>query len=244
MSDETKPSADRLSEWFVPRFGSRRFRTAFGLLFPPYTGMVLAYAVFGSMLAPEVHWDRVGAVVLIYFLGLGVAAHALDGIGGGGAAPWGDAFSRKGLWVAVVVSLTAAYGIAAYYMIQYVPYLLVIALLEGFFAFAYNLEWFAGRFHTDGWFAFSWGFLPVTAGYLIQTNGLSLSALVVGGAASLFSLVEINASRPYKALKRRRNGLGEEERRRMDRYERILKSVSMGVCLMGAALLWWRWWGG
>jgi hypothetical protein len=231
--------ADRHSEWFVPRFGPRRFRLAVGLLFLPYTGMVLSYAVFGSVLAPEVYWDRLGALVLIYFLGLGIAAHALDALGSKGVKPWGSAFSKGQLWLAVVLSLVLAYGIAGYYMLRYVPLLLVIALLEGFFAFAYNLEWFDGKFHTDGWFAFSWGFLPVTAGYVMQTNRLSFTVLTVGISACLFSLIEIKASRPYKGLKSRSGALGEEERRLLERYETILKSVSLGVCLLAAGLLLW-----
>ena len=36
---------DRTTEWFVPRFGPPRFRAIVGLLFLPYTGMVLAYTV-------------------------------------------------------------------------------------------------------------------------------------------------------------------------------------------------------
>ena len=67
--------ADRRSEWFVPSFGPERFRLAVGLLFLPYTGMVLAYTVMGSMLAAAVHWDRVVGIVAIYFLALGVGAH-------------------------------------------------------------------------------------------------------------------------------------------------------------------------
>ena len=60
----------RLNEWFVPGFGPLRLRIAIGLLFLPYTGMVLAFTVIGSMLAGTVHWDRVAAIVVIYFLAL------------------------------------------------------------------------------------------------------------------------------------------------------------------------------
>ena len=34
----------RGSEWFVPQFGPQRFRLMVGLLFLPYTGMVLSFA--------------------------------------------------------------------------------------------------------------------------------------------------------------------------------------------------------
>jgi hypothetical protein len=232
--------SDRQSECFVPKFGPRRFRAAIGLLFLPYTGMVLSFAVIGSVLADEIHRVRLAAIVLVYFLGLGIAAHALDALGGKGVKPWGNAFSRKQLWLLAMGSLVLAYGIASYFMILYVPLLLVIAILEGFFVFAYNLEWFKGKVHTDGWFAFSWGFLPVLAGYIMQTNRLNIEVLIVGVSTSLFSLIEIKISRPYKELKRRSGLLTEYEAQLMERYEIVLKSVSIGVCLLGVGLVYWR----
>jgi hypothetical protein len=199
--------------------------------------MVLSYTVIGSLLADFIYWERVVAIVCIYFLGLGIAAHALDALGSKGVKPWGDAFSKRQLRILTFGSLLLAYGIAAYFMIRYAPLLWVIAILEGFFVFAYNLEWFDGKFHTDGWFAFSWGFLPVLAGNIIQTNRLTLGAVVVGVSMSLLSLVEIKASRPYKDLKRRLTSQSEDDRQLMERYEIILKSVSLGVCLLGAGFI-------
>jgi hypothetical protein len=198
--------------------------------------MVLSFPVLGSMFADTIHWDRVAAIALIYLLGLGVGAHALDALGGGASKPWGNVFTRSGLWLAAALSLMSAYGIAAYYMFRYVPVLWSVAILEGFFVFAYNLEWFGGRFHTDRWFAFSWGFLPVLAGCIMQTNRITLGAIVTGSAASLLSLVEIKASRPYKELKQRPIPLGEADMAVMERYEAILRCISLGVILLGAGL--------
>lgn len=232
--------ATRGSEWFVPRFGPPRFRLIVGMLFLPYTGMVLSYAVMGSLLADPVHWDRVGALAAAYFLGLGVGAHALDAVGSREAKPWGAVFAPRQLWALAGGSVAAAYAIAAYYMVRYVPLLWGVALLEGFFLFAYNLEWFGGRFHTEGWFAFSWGFLPVLAGYVMQTNRVGPDAVLLGGAAALFSYVEIQASRPYKDLKRRSGSLTGYERQLMARCEAVLKGISLGVLLLAAGLLVWR----
>ena len=235
----------RLSEWFVPRWGPQRLRVAIGLLFLPYTGMVLSYTVIGGMLAPSIAWDRVGALLVIYFLGLGIAAHALDALGSRGPKPWGEVFSRQSLWIAAAVALVIAYAIAGYYSIRHVPWLAAIALIEGFFVFAYNLEWWNGRFHTDKWFALSWGALPVLAGYVMQTNTLSLAALLVAGAMAALSVVEITASRPYKTLKRRdttcRAPTDENDTETLIvRYERILKSVSLGVIALGLGLALFR----
>lgn len=229
---------DRRSEWFVPPFGPLAFRLWIGLLFLPYTGMVLAYTVIGSMLAERIYWERVGAIALIYFLGLGIGAHALDAIGGKGAKPWGARFTRRQLWIVALAALIPAYGLGFYYIFHHTPQLAIIALLEGFFLFAYNLELFEGRFHTDEWFAFSWGLLPVLAGYVIQTNRISLPALITSAAMGLLSLVEINASRPYKELKRTGRA---DPFLHQDRYEAILKCVSFGVMLLAAGLAAWRW---
>jgi hypothetical protein len=228
---------DRQCEWFVPKFGSPKFRSLVGLLFLPYTGMVLAYSVIGSMLASSIHLERVLAIVVIYFLGLGIAAHALDALGSRGTKPWGSVFTTVQLWLMALLSLVLAYLIAIYYMVHYVPWLAVVAACEGFFVFAYNLEWFQGRFHTDLWFAFSWGFLPVLAGYIMQTNRISLGAIVVAVSMAFFSVVEIKASRPYRSLRKRFNTLRDEEKFLMIRYEAILKAISLGTILLGGGLL-------
>ncbi len=230
-------SAARTSEWFVPRVGPLRFRTFVGLLFLPYTGMVLSFALIGSLLAASVRYERLVAIVVVYFLGLGIAAHALDALGAKGIKPWGAAYTRRQLWLIAAVALLGAYGIAVYYMTRFVAWLWPLALAEGFFVFAYNLEWFSGRFHTDRWFAFSWGALPVLAGYVMQTNRLSLAALVVAAATALFATLEIKASRPYKELRRSPAALSGEEQALLRRYEQILQCVSLGVILLGCGLL-------
>lgn len=233
-------SSDRGNEWFVPNYGTVRFRLFVGLLFLPYTGMVLSFSVIGSMLSHSVYWDRVIAIVLIYFFGLGVAAHALDAVGSKGTKPWGTVFTRTQLWVLAAISLGLAYFIAFYYIIRHVPLLLSMAVCEGFFVFAYNLEWFQGRFHTDTWFAISWGFLPVLSGYIMQTNTVSIEALVLAASMAFFSLVEIKASRPYRDLRRRSNALQDQEKILMKRYEALLKNISLGVICLGGGMLIWR----
>jgi len=230
----------RRAEWFVPKFGPLKFRTFVGLLFLPYTGMVLAFSVIGSLLADPVSHERLVAIVVIYFFGLGIAAHALDALGSKGIKPWGAVFTKIQLWLVALISLAFAYGIAIYYMVRYVPLLWVVAILEGFFVFAYNLEWLTGRFHTDRWFAVSWGALPVLAGYIMQTNRISLPALILAISMALFSSIEIKASRPYKELKRRWPNLNGEEQALMQRYETLLKCISLGVILLGGGLLLWK----
>jgi hypothetical protein len=234
-SNSAPPS--RISEWFVPRFGPLRFRIFVGLLFLPYTGMVLSFAVIGSLLAERLSYERILAIVTIYFFGLGVAAHALDALGSKGTKPWGAVFTRRQLWLIAILALAVAYGVAIYYMLRYVPALWVIAIIEGFFVFAYNLEWFSGRFHTDAWFAVSWGALPVLAGFVMQTNTITVSAAIVALSMALTATIEIKASRPYKELKRRGPQLAADEYALLLRYEILLKCVSLGALLLGLGLL-------
>ena len=229
--------ATRASEWFVPSFGPAFFRSFVGLLFLPYTGMVLAFLAIGAALAPRIHWGRLLAIEAIYFLALAVGAHALDALGSSQERPWGEVFDKGHLRIIALTSIGAAYAIAIYYMIRYVPLLWPMALCEGFFVFAYNLEWFQGRFHSDNWFAFSWGFLPGLAGYIMQTNAVSVEAFVCACAMALFSIVEIRASRPYKTLKKLGSGLTEDQVHLMIRYESILKGISLGTILLAGGLL-------
>jgi hypothetical protein len=154
------------------------------------------------MLAPAVQWDRVGAIALIYALALGIGAHAADTIGSKKAKPWGSYFTRKQMLMLLAASVAGAYAIGMYYIVLYAPALAIVAVLEGFFLFAYNFELWNGRFHNDFWFAVSWGALPVAAGYVIQTNSFGVLPAVAATAAAIVSYAEIRLSRPYKELKK------------------------------------------
>ena len=178
---------DRRTEWFVPSFGPERFRVAVGLLFLPYTGMVLSFAVIGSMLAPALHWDRVAAIVVIYFLALGIGAHVLDAVGSRGAKPWGEAFTRAQLWTLAIASLVAAYAIGIWYMVLYTPLLWLIAIPEGFFLLAYNLE-------SD---KPAWRFPQVGSGHSAGGTMTTAGGLVFfGDDAQSFEAVDAQTGKP------------------------------------------------
>ena len=234
--------SDRRTEWFVPTWGPLKVQVLIGLLFLPYTGMVLAYTIIGSMLAEHIHWDRVGAIVVVYFFALGIGAHALDAVGSKGVKPWGTVFSNRSLWLLALSLIVIAYAILISYMLRSTPLLSLLAVAEGFFLFAYNLEWFHGRFHNDAWFAVSWGSLPVLVGYILQTNRISIAGLLVALSMGFLSLVEIKASRPYKALKLSVAAMEtkNEQREYLESFELILKSISFGVIVLGIGLLVWR----
>ncbi|TLY05064.1 MAG: hypothetical protein E6K92_02145 [Thaumarchaeota archaeon] len=229
----TITNGSRINEWFVPKFGPTRFRVFVGLLFLPYTGMCVSFTIIGSMIATEIAWDRVGAIALIYALALGVSAHVADSLGSKKAKPWGSYFTKSQLLVLMVTTLAAAYGIGIYYIVLFVPLLGIIAALEGFFLFAYNFEAFGGRFHSNFWFAISWGTLPALAGYVMQANSISIVALLVSGLTGLVSYAEIRMSRPYKRL--RQSGDYPEHTKRLERGLKIISLVTIAFAITLAA---------
>jgi len=230
MTEET-----RLNEWFVPKFGPAKFRMFVGLLFLPYTGMCISFAVIGSLLPQHIQWERTEAISLIYALALGISAHVADSIGSKKVKPWGTLFSKKQLVVIMLSSLVAAYSVGFYYILLYAPVLSIIAVLEGFFLIAYNFELFSGRFHNDFWFAVSWGTLPLLAGFIIQTNSVNLLAATVSVCTGIVSYAEIRLSRPYKMLMKT---LAEPKRTKM--LEKGLKSLSIGTITFGLATIAYR----
>lgn len=233
----TAEKETRINEWFVPRFGPKKFRIFVGLLFLPYTGMCVSFAVLGSISAGTVAWDRVGGIALIYFLALGVSAHAADSIGSKRVKPWGRNFSKRELALLAACTLAAAYAIGIYYIVYFVPLLAPIAALEGFFLLAYNLELFGGRFHNNFWFAVSWGVLPALAGYIMQTNSLGIVAAAVASCTGLASYAEIRLSRPYKELAR--NGRDPGRARKLERQLKVLSLVTIALtcCLVASRIV-------
>jgi hypothetical protein len=212
--------SDRYSEWFVPKFGPRNFRLCCGILFLPYTGMVVSFAAWGSF-ATSFSIERLVAICVLYFLALGVSAHCLDAVGSK-AKPWGI-LSKKKILLVSLSSLSAACIIGLYYAFLDSPLLFSIGVAEIFFLFAYNLELFKGRFHNNTIFVISWGVLPVFAGCAIQTNTISTAALILSGIAAALSFVLIKKSRKYKKL------VHESTIHNTYREEIVLKLLSIGV---------------
>ncbi len=213
--------SDRISEWFVPKFGPLKFRKSIGILYLPYTAILVCFAALGAI-SGNLEIERIIAVMVIYFLALGVSAHIFDAIGGK-TKPWGDLPKRK-LWAIALGTLSIAFGIGIYYAFLDSPLLFPIGIIEGFFLFAYNLELFGGKFHNKKSTIISWGILPVFAGSAIQTNAISLETIIISGITALITYVLITNSRPYKILKQT-NG----DPNQIKRKEIILKLLSFGV---------------
>ena len=193
---------DRTSEWFVPKFGSKKFRISIGILFLPYTSIVTCFAALGAISGP-LQLERVAAICVIYILALGVGAHLLDAVGGK-TKPWGILPKRK-IWIMALFAVGIAFSV-------------------GFFLFAYSLELFGGKFHNNPSTIFSWGILPVFAGSIIQTNSITIETIVIATITGLVTYALITTSRRYKILKRD-NG----DRHIIKKKEDILKLITIGV---------------
>lgn len=222
----------RLNEWFVPKFGPLKFRLAVGLLFLPYTFMCISFTILGSILSPVLYIDRLISISIIYFLSLGIAAHLADSIGSKKVKPWGKTISKKRAWMIIIICLSISYVLGSFYIIFHSPLLLVVAVAEGFFLFAYNLELFKGLFHNNFWFSISWGMLPFLAGYVIQANSFSSSSILISILPAIISYVEITISRQYKILKRQGDNSN-----KVKRSETYLKIISLGTILITMFLL-------
>jgi hypothetical protein len=222
----------RINEWYVPKFGPMKFRLFIGLLFLPYTGMCISFVIMGALLSPSTNVERLFVICIIYFISLGIAAHIADNIGSKKRTPWGEVLSKKQSWIILISSLSVSYILGFYYIIYYTPSLLIIAILEGFFLFAYNFEIVKGFFHNDFWFSVSWGILPFMAGFVIQTNSITLYPLLLSLVAFFLSFLEIRISRPYKKYKRDKTNVNKSKF-----YEKCLKMLSLGTIFSTLVLL-------
>lgn len=170
------------------------------LLHPPYTLWHLSYVVLGAALAPSLHYDRLGATLLAFFLAVGVAAHALDEVRGHPLKtriPDAVLYTLGGLGMAGAVGL----GIAGVMFAS--PWLIIFVAFGAFIVPAYNLEWFQGRFHTGFWFAAAWGAFPFLTSYWMAAGRFEASALFGAVAVFTVSLAQRALSRRVRTLRRK-----------------------------------------
>jgi hypothetical protein len=177
-----------------------RARDLVTLLHPPYTAWHLSYVLLGVAAAPVVHAGRLAATLVAFFLAVGVAAHALDELHG---RPLGTALSRRALTLLAVASLVGAVAIGVAVMIDVSWTLAPFIVAGAFLVLAYNLEWFAGRFHTDLWFALAWGAFPALTSWWIQALEFRVSGLLVAAGCCGLSVAQRRLSTPARELRRR-----------------------------------------
>jgi hypothetical protein len=169
------------------------------LLHPPYTVWHLSYVAIGASLAPTLSGVRLGASVLAFFFGVGLTAHALDELSG---RPLGTGISGRVLWAIAVGGLAGAVGLGVLGAIEVSSWLLAFVAFGGFIVVAYNLELFRGAFHSDAWFAVSWGAFPALTAYFAQAGKLRVEAFLVALACLFLSAAQRRLSTPVRRLRR------------------------------------------
>ncbi len=179
--------------------GGGGWRGAVTLLHLPYTAWHLSYVVVGGCLAATVAWGRLGLTVVAFALALGVGAHALDELNG---RPLSTSLPGHVLVLAAIASVAGAAAIGIFVAATFSWWLLVFVGIGAFLVPAYNLELFAGRFHTDLWFALAWGAFPVLTGFFACAGELQPEALIAAAWATLLSLGQRSLSTRARALRR------------------------------------------
>ena len=216
------------------------------LLHPPYTLWHLSYVLLGISLSPKIYFDRSVAVMVAFFLGLGIGAHALDETMG---SPLRTRISKKRLYAIGFSALTAAVSIGLYYAFSLSLFLIPVIIAEAFFALVYNLEMFGSAFHTTFVFALSWGVIPFVAGYFLNSLSLSLEAVLASIAVYLLTFVQRTLSLQARHFRRDfqvsveslKLSSGEEIRTTTSELispaERSLKALSAMVFVLALALI-------
>lgn len=169
------------------------------LLHLPFTLWHLSYVVLGAAAAATVHLDRVGWVVLAFFLAVGLAAHALDELHG---RPLGTRISDGALLIIAAASLAGALTIGAYAALVISLWTLAFVSFGVFIVLAYNLELWGGRFHSDLWFGISWGAFPALAGYWANMERLDVQVALIASACLVLSLAQRALSKQARKLRR------------------------------------------
>jgi hypothetical protein len=170
------------------------------LVHPPYTLWHLSYVAIGATLAPHFKADVLGFGLLAFFLGMGVAAHALDELNG---HPLQTRIGDTALVALAVASLAGAAAIGVAVALRTSLWLLAFVAAGAFIAVAYNLELFDERFHGDPWFSLAWGAFPVLATYFAASETIRIEAVLAAGFAAFLSHAQRRLSTPVRLVRRR-----------------------------------------
>jgi hypothetical protein len=205
------------------------------LLHWPYTLWNLSYVVIGAALAPVWLPLRLGAGLVAFFLGLGIAAHAFDELHG---RPLRTEIPGAVLWALAAGSLAGAVAIGIAAAIAWTPWLLAFVAFGGFIVVAYNLELFGGRFHGDWWLAVSWGATPILAAYVAAAEELTWEALFAAAFGVLLLVAQRRLSTPVRAVRRTMPDVEDAARAALiSGAEDALQAMAAAVVCLAVALV-------
>ncbi len=169
------------------------------LLHPPYTAWHLSFVAIGAALTPAFSLSRLLPTLAAFFLAVGIGAHALDELQG---RPLKTRIPDAVLRALGAASLVLAVGIGVVGALVVDPWIGAFVAAGSFMVVAYSLELFAGRFHTDLWFALSWGSFPVLTGFFAVAGTLSLAALFGALFGLALSLAQRHLSTRVRDVRR------------------------------------------
>jgi hypothetical protein len=188
---------DRPAFYALPRGGWRDWWT---LLHPPYTLWHLSYVALGAATAAELDLYLLWMSLLGFFLGVGLAAHALDELRG---RPLGTSIPDRVLEGLAIIALAGAVAVGIVGIVEVSAWIAAFIVVGAFLVVAYNLELWGGAFHSDLWFALAWGGFPALTGGFAQDGRLRVTAVLVAGACVAISAAQRALSTPVRRLRRR-----------------------------------------
>jgi hypothetical protein len=204
------------------------------LLHPPYTAWHLSYVVIGTALSPEFAGRRLFAALASFFLALGIGAHALDELNG---RPLRTQIPDRVLIGLAAVSIAAATAIGIAAALAWTLWLLLFVAAGAFLVVAYNLELFGGAFHSDPWFALSWGAFPLLTGYFVVAEDLTPEAGLAALFALLTSLAQRALSTEVRAIRRSGDFDAGTAKSLIVGRETALRALAAAMVSLAAALL-------
>lgn len=216
-------------------------RDLLAILHPPYTAWHLSYVAIGSALAPEIEWLRLAGTLAAFFLGLGLAAHALDEWNG---RPLGTSLPDRVLLGLAFVGFGGALAVAGFGTVVISIWVLPWALAGVALAATYALGW-PKPLHTDLGFAASWGAFPMVVGFWSQNESLNGAILLAALAATALSLAQRKLSAPARYVRRTARAASVEfegqlpwsREQLLGTWELPLKLLTAAVVLFAGSLL-------
>jgi hypothetical protein len=199
------------------------------LLHPPYTVWHLSYVAIGAALAPQMKWGLLGWTTVAFLLAMGVGAHALDELNG---RPLRTHIPGAVLVTLAVVSIAAACAIGLVVAARTTWWLAAFVAVGAFVVAAYNLELFGGAFHSDLWFAATWGAFPVLTAYFASAERLRWEAVAAALFAVFASLAQRTLSTVVRSARREAGDLAQARP-----AEAALQLLAAALPLLAGALL-------
>jgi len=157
------------------------------LLHLPFSAAVVAFAVIGAAMAPDVYVGRlIPAVVAVFLAHQG--SHYLDEIKG---HPWGTMIPDSSLYAIGFSFLAVAMAIGIYLSLTVSLFLLAFMAAMIFFPISYGLELWRDRFHGPLSFGLSGALVCLGSFYLqsLTVTGFSVIMSAAIGVQSMYIII-------------------------------------------------------